>query len=347
MRGTRPAAWPTLQDAYRARAAIRGLVRSTPLEPSPALREAAGAAVHLKLENLQVSGAFKARGAANALLSLDPRTRSQGVVAVSTGNHGRAVALMAAKLGVPAVVCVSERVPEAKLAALRATGCELHVGGDSQDEAEATARALVQGRGLHLVHPFDDASVIAGQATLGLELLEQLPDLATAIVPLSGGGLMSGVALALKAASKHIRVVGVSMEGGAAMAMSLDAGRVVTTPEVETLADSLQGGIGETNALTFAMVDALMDEVVLVDEASIAEAMRFAFLEHKQVLEGAAAVGIAALRSGRLGTGAEGSSAGGPTGGSTRASGPAVVICSGGNVDLARFLEIVEGEGRT
>ncbi|HKI55605.1 MAG TPA: hydroxyectoine utilization dehydratase EutB [Trueperaceae bacterium] len=316
---------PSLRDVYRARRAVAGVVRRTPLVESRALSRIAGGPVHLKLENLQVTGAFKARGAANALAALDAAARRRGVIAVSTGNHGRAVATAAGRLGVNAVVCVSERVPEDKLAALRATGCELLVGGDSQDEAEARARELMAERGLTLVHPFDDARVIAGQGTIGLEILEELPDVDTVIVPLSGGGLIAGVALALKSAERAIRVVGVSMQAGAAMARSLQAGRPVPTPEEPTLADSLQGGIGERNRFTFAMVRRLVDEVVLVDEAAIAQAMRFAFEEEKQVLEGAAAVGIAALLQSRVAVG----------------PGSSAVVCSGGNIATERFLRVV------
>jgi len=316
---------PSLRDVYRARRAVAGVVRRTPLVESRALSAAAGGAVHLKLENLQVTGAFKARGAANALASLDAAARGRGVIAVSTGNHGRAVATAARRLGVNAVVCVSERVPEDKVAALRATGCELLVAGDSQDEAEVRARELVEERGLTLVHPFDDARVIAGQGTIGLEIIEDLPDVGTVIVPLSGGGLIAGVALALTAADRGIRVVGVSMEAGAAMARSLSAGRPVPTPEEPTLADSLQGGIGEHNRHTFAMVRELVDEVVLVDEEAIAQAMRFAFEHEKQVLEGAAAVGIAALLRRRVRPG----------------SGASVVVCSGGNIATERFLRVI------
>jgi len=325
-----PPGAPDLRDVYRARRAVAGVVRRTPLIESRALSERAGTSVHLKLENLQLTGAFKARGAANALAALDEEARRRGVIAVSTGNHGRAVAVAAGRLGVKATVCVSERVPADKIAALRATGCELLVAGDSQDEAEARARALVDERGLTLLHPFDDPHVIAGQGTIGLELLEELPDVAVAVVPLSGGGLIAGVALALKAADRRVRVVGVSMEAGAAMARSLEAGRPQPTPEEPTLADSLQGGIGERNRYTFAMVRDLVDDVVLVSEGAIARAMRFAFVHDRQVLEGAGAVGIAAVLEGRL----------------AGSAGPVAVVCSGGNIGAERFLGIIAEAAR-
>ena len=320
---------PTLRDIYRARRAIASVARHTPLVPSEALGGVAGGAAYLKLENLQVTGAFKARGATNALASLDEAARARGVIAVSTGNHGRAVATAARRLGVKATVCVSERVPEDKIAALRATGCELLIAGDSQDDAEVRARELVEERGLTLVHPFDDAAVIAGQGTIGLEILEDLPGVRRALVPLSGGGLIAGVALALKSADPAIQVVGVSMERGAAMARSLRAGRPVATPEEPTLADSLQGGIGEHNRYTLQMVAELVDDVVLVSEEAIARAMRYAFLQERQVLEGGAAVGIAALLEGAV----------------PAAEGPTAVVCSGGNIAPERFLDIIESVG--
>lgn len=316
---------PTLQSIYQARGAIAGLVRRTPLLASPALGRIGGGDVRLKLENLQLTGAFKARGAANALMSLGERERERGVVAVSTGNHGRAVATVAERLGVRATVCVSDRVPRDKIDALRATGCELVIEGDSQDEAELHARRLVEQRGLTLVHPFDDPAVIAGQGTIGLELLDEMPGIRRALVPLSGGGLIAGVALALKAADRSIRVVGVSMERGAAMARSLQAGRPVATAEESTLADSLQGGIGAHNRYTLALVADLVDEVVLVSEAAIASAMRFAFERDRQVLEGGAAVGIAALLVGSV----------------APDEGPTAVVCSGGNIAPERFLQVI------
>jgi threonine dehydratase len=216
-------------------------------------------------------------------------------------------------------------VPAGKIAALRATGCELVIAGASQDDAEVQARKLVEERGLTLIHPFDDPRVIAGQGTIGLEILEELAEVRRVVVPLSGGGLIAGVALAVKSADPAVHVVGVSMERGAAMARSLRAGRPVPTAEEPTLADSLQGGIGEANRYTLAMVAELVDDVVLVGEAAIARAMRFAFVQERQVLEGGGAVGVAALLEEALP----------PT------AGPTAVVCSGGNIDPERFLSVI------
>lgn len=316
-------AHPTLQDVFAARARVNGLARETPLVLAEGLSRALGAEVHLKLESLQPTGSFKVRGAANKLLSLSAAERARGVVTVSTGNHGRAVAYVARRLGVAATVCISREVPENKVAALRALGPELVVHGASQDEAEARARELAEARGLSFVHPFDDPAVIAGQGTIGLELLGALPELDTVLVPLSGGGLISGVALALKAANPRIRVVGVSTARAPVMVRSLAAGQPLEMPEEETLADSLRGGIGLDNRHTFALVRELVDECLLVSEAEIAAAMARALLEEQLVVEGAAAVGLAALYGGRAAPG--------------RAT---AVVVSGRNVAVSKLLEL-------
>jgi threonine dehydratase len=310
---------------YRARQAIAPWVRRTPLIRSAALSERLGCNVQLKLETLQETGAFKLRGAFNRLLHLSEAERERGVIAVSTGNHARAVAHAAGALGVPAVVCMSSLVPDNKVAAVRATGAEVRIAGRDQDEAEQVARQLAEARGLVFVSPFDDPHVIAGQGTIGLELLEDLPALDSVLVPLSGGGLIGGIALALKSADRSIRVIGVSMERGPAMVRSLEAGRPVAVEEEPSLADSLGGGIGLDNRYTFALVRDLVNETVLVSEAEIAAAMAHCYWQEQQIVEGAAAVGVAALLAGKI-----------------KAPGAnLVVLLSGRNVDMRRFSEIV------
>jgi len=316
---------PTLADVYRARAAIAPWVRRTPLVRSEALARARGRSVHLKLETLQETGAFKLRGATNRLLALSAAERERGVVAVSTGNHARAVAHAAKRLGVPAAVFMSTLVPGNKVEAVRALGAEVRIAGDSQDAAEAAARRLAAEQSRVFVSPFEDPWVIAGQGTIGLELLEELPDLDTVLVPLSGGGLIGGIALALKSADRAIRVIGVSMERGAAMHASLRAGRPVEVAEAPSLADSLGGGIGLDNRYTFALVRDLVDQVVLVSEDEIAAAMAHCYWHEQQIVEGGGAVGIAALLAGQV----------------DAPGGRIVVVLSGRNVDLRRFTEIV------
>ncbi|MDZ7800060.1 MAG: pyridoxal-phosphate dependent enzyme [Trueperaceae bacterium] len=319
---------PSARDVWRARARIQGLIRRTPLLPAPefAAHDGAAPAVWIKDETRQPTGAFKIRGAASALRALPDDVVARGVVAVSTGNHGRAVAHVARALGVPARVYVSSRVPPDKLDALRAAGARVEVHGDSQDQAEDAARARVETDGGTLIPPFDHVGVIAGQGTLGLELLEDLPDLDTVLAPLSGGGLIAGVARAVKAVAPDVRVVGVSMEAGAAMHASLSAGRIVETPEADTLADSLQGGLGRSNRYTFALVRALVDDVLLVGERALAEAMRHAFHHHRLVLEGGGAAALAALTSG-----------------ATHVRGPTAVIASGSNVGAGAFARVLSG----
>lgn len=320
----------TLQDVFRAQQRISSIARETPLVSSSILGERSGHTVTLKLETLQPTGTFKVRGAANKILDLSPDERRTGVVTASTGNHGRAVSHVARQLGIPAVVCISERVPQNKVQALRRAGAEVVIEGESQDDAAERAEELRQERGLTMVHPFDDPLVIAGQGTIGLELLRQLPDVDTVLVPLSGGGLISGIALALKSASPVIRVVGVSMERAPVMVRSLQTGRPVQLPEEETLADSLMGGIGLDNRYTFAMVQRYVDETILVSETEIARAMAFLLQEQRVVAEGAAAVGVAALLSGKVS----------PVGQNV------TVVISGGNVAIPQLLKIVQEQGK-
>lgn len=316
----------TLRDVFGAQQRIGSIARETPLVASSALGERSGCAVYLKMETVQQTGAFKVRGAANKILSLSPTERGAGVVTASTGNHGRAVSYVARQVGIPAVVCISERVPQNKVQALRQAGAEVVIEGQSQDEAAERAEELGRQRGLTMVHPFDDPAVIAGQGTIGLELLQQLPDVDTVIVPLSGGGLISGIALAVKSATRDIRVVGVSMERAPVMYESLRAGQPVQVPEEETLADSLMGGIGLENRYTFSLVQRDVDETILVSETEIARAMAFLFQEQGVVVEGAGAVGVAALLSGKV-----------PDVGQNLA-----VVISGRNVAIPEFLRIVQ-----
>ena len=317
----------TLQDIYRARQAIGARIRRTPLTMSASLTAAAGAPVHLKLEHLQMTGSFKLRGALNAIARLSAEERSRGVVGVSTGNHGRGLALAARQAGARCVTCRSRLVPRNTVEGIEALDAEVRIVGASQDEAQVEADRLVAEEGMTMLPPFDHPDIIAGQGTLGLEILEELPEVATAVVPLSGGGLIAGVARALKSGSPQIRTVGVTMERGCAMYQSQRAGKPVQVEELPTLADSLGGGIGLDNRYTFAMVRDLVDDLVLVSEEQIAAAIRHAYFEEKQVIEGSGAVGIAALRAGLVET-----------------RGAVAVVVSGGNIDMALHARLVRGE---
>jgi threonine dehydratase len=314
-----------LADILAARRAIAGTAIRTPLIPSPHLTATIGTEVLLKLDSLQPTGAFKLRGALNAVARLPPGT--PGVTCCSTGNHGRALAYAARARGLPAVVCMSGLVPAAKVDAIRALGAEARIIGRSQDEAALESRRLAAEDGLAEIPPFDHPDVIAGQGTAGLELMEDRPDLATVLVPLSGGGLAAGVALAVKSANPATRVIGVSMDRGAAMHAAFAAGHPVPVEEVASLADSLGGGLGQSNRLTYTLCRALLDDIVLVTEPEIYRAMQALYWHDRLVTEGAAAVGAAALLTGRVAP-----------------AGPTALLVTGRNVDMAQFTRVVTGQ---
>ncbi len=311
-----------------ARARIAPHVLRTPLVPAFPLSDACGGEVRLKLETLQATGAFKLRGATNAILNLSAEDRARGVVTCSTGNHGRGVAYAANLLGVRAVICMSSLVPQVKIDGIRRFGGEVRIHGKSQDEAEVEALRLMKEEGLVYLSPFDHDDVVCGQGTIGLELIEDWPELDTVVVPLSGGGLMAGIAAAVKSQKPETRLIGVTMERGPAMHESIRAGHPVEVVEEPTLADSLGGGIGLDNRRTFAMCRDLVDETVLVSEAEIAAGMRALYRDQQIVAEGGGAVGVAALIAGKI---------------SAKGRRIAVVI-SGRNVDMDIFTRIVSGE---
>ncbi|RWB17227.1 MAG: hydroxyectoine utilization dehydratase EutB [Mesorhizobium sp.] len=316
-----------LADIRTARERIAGKVERTPAVKSQSLSDRADHPIHLKLEHHQTTGAFKLRGASNAIAALSPEQRSRGVVAASTGNHGRALAHAAKLEGMRAVICMSRLVPENKLDAIRRLGAEIRIVGNSQDDAQQEVDRLVAEGGLVMLPPFDHPDIIAGQGTLGLEIMEQVPDAASVLVPLSGGGLAAGVAAAVKGVSPATKVIGISMARGAAMKASLDAGRPVQVEELPTLADSLGGGIGLDNQLTFGMCRGLLDDVILLSEDEIAAGIRHAYEEEREIIEGAGAVGIGALLSGKV-----------------KANGPTVLILSGRNIDMSLHRRIVCGD---
>ena len=304
------------REGFPGMEAWRDYVLRTPSVPWVDGERILDAPVWLKLENLQRTGSFKVRGATFRMLGLSRDEREAGVVTCSSGNHGRAVAWVAAALGVPATVCVPRWVDPVKLAAIRASGADAVVHGESYDEADEEAYRLAEERGLTFVHPFDDPLVIEGQGTVGVELLEDLPDLDTVVIPLSGGGLVAGIALAVKRVRPEARVVAVSAENAAVMLASVQAGAPLQLPEAPTLASALSGGIGLRNRHTFELVKELVDLHLTVTEAEISEAMRYAAAALHLVVEGGGAVGLAAVRAGRL----EGR------------GGPVAVVVSGGNV---------------
>jgi threonine dehydratase len=287
---------PTLHDVYRAHARIKPMILETPLLASTDLAEKTGAkTVHLKLECLQNTGAFKVRGAANKILSLTAEEKKKGVITFSTGNHGKAVAYVAEKSGIKAVVCLSEHVAACRVEAIRKLGAQVSVNGRSQDEAEKNYQALTVSEGLVPVVPFDDPMIIAGQGTLALEILAELPDTDVIVIQLSGGGLLSGIAMAAKSINPGIHIVGISLEQSPAMLESLKAGKPVQVEEKDTIAESLLGGIGFGNQLTLPLVEKFTDEHLLISEEEIKDGMFYVFDKHRLIVEGAAAVGVGAL----------------------------------------------------
>ncbi|MCK7611369.1 hydroxyectoine utilization dehydratase EutB [Roseibium sediminicola] len=316
----------TLSDILAAQKTIAGKVVRTPLLPSRHLSAVTGAPFFLKMETMQPTGAFKLRGATNAAQNVPEGTHT--LTCCSTGNHGRGVAYAARNLGLKAVICMSSLVPQTKIDGIKALGAEARIVGSSQDDALAECLALAQEDGIAEISPFDDPFVIAGQGTVGLEILEEVPDLKTLLVPLSGGGLAAGVALAAKTITPSIRLIGLTMDRGAAMKASIDAGHPVEVPEVASLADSLGGGIGLTNKLSFRMCRDLLDDVVLVTEEEIYRAMQVLYYEDSHVAEGACVVGIAACLSGKL----------------TGLTGPVATIITGRNVDMDQFTRVVTGQ---
>lgn len=320
----------SVDDIARARERISDLVRTTPVVPAAPLSAQLGTDVRLKLEGLQETGSFKVRGAANRLLQVREANETPEVITFSTGNHGRAVAHIGARLGARVTICVGEDMPRSKLDPLRATEAKVRVEGSTQDDAAEVARRLADERGIELIPPFDDEGIVAGQGTIGLELLDQVPDVAMVLVPVSGGGLIAGVALAIKSLHPGVRVVGVSALNCAAMWASQRAGKPVEFDESPTLADSLRGGIGLDNRITFKLVREHVDELVGVDENAIAAAMGYAARYEGLILEGAAVAGLAALLTRQV---------------ELPAGGPVVVLATGRNVGIDEVLRAVEASG--
>jgi len=307
-----------------ARRRLKGAIYETPCPYSQTLSELSGARCFVKLENLQMTGSFKERGAANLLLQLGPAERARGVATASAGNHGLAVAFHAARLGLGAVIVMPEWAPLIKVTSARRYGAEVILSGANYDEAYGRAREIATERGLIFVHPFDDARVIAGQGTLGLELLEQRPDMDAVLVPIGGGGLIGGVALAIKAARPGVRLIGVQAETLPAMRRSLETGMRVTLPPASSIADGI--AVRQVGELTLALAARWVDEVVTVTEEELANAILLLLEIEKTVVEGAGAAPLAALLNRTLGLDGRN----------------VVLVLSGGNIDVTMISRIIE-----
>lgn len=321
---------PTLDDVQRARDLVADVVRHTPMIKSRFLSRTAHGTISLKAENLQRTGSFKLRGALNKIASLGPEIR--GVVTGSAGNHGLALAYAARERGLSATIFMPERASLAKVAAAREFGADVVLGGRSIDECVVTAKQRADEQNLAFVHPFDDPAVIAGQGTIGLELLEDVPDLARVVVPIGGGGLASGIATAVKAGREGVDVIGVQAKACAPVPGSLRQGKPVEVAGGSTLADGI--AVKRPGEITLPLLESLVDEVVEVGEEPIAEAIVLLLERTKLVVEGAGAVGVAAVVEGAV---------------SPAPSGTTAVILSGGNIDMgvlgdiARHHETVTG----
>lgn len=315
----------TLGDVFSAQKQIANIINRTPLRPSLPLSEITGKNIYLKLENMQPSGSFKLRGAANAILSLSEETRERGVITMSAGNHGKAVAYVAKKIGIKAVIYLSELVPKHKVKAIRKLGAEVVIDGKDQDDATVKALITAREKKITFISAFDDLYVIAGQGTIALEILQENPHIDTMLVQLSGGGLMSGVALAAKSINPDIRIIGLSIVKGAAIFESIKAGKIVAVEEVASVADALQGGLPFDNKYTFDMCRRLVDDIILVPDDQIEKAMSYGFRSERLVLEGAGAITMAPLLFNEL----------------DNMGNNIVAILSGDNVNVDQLLEII------
>jgi len=315
----------SLADVIDAAWQIRPWVRTTPVIDSPWLSAQARARVFLKLENLQVTGSFKVRGALAKCLRLTAAERERGVVAASAGNHAQGVAFAAAQLHLSALIVVPLGTPEVKVAGIRRWGADLQMVGATYDDSEAFAVDVARATGRVLVHAFEDPAVVAGQGTVALETLWQDPAWDAVVVPVGGGGLMGGVGTVVKSIRPDTQVIGVQSEASPPWYYSFQAGQVVSTAYGPTLAEGLSGRIGD---VTFGLVRRVVDEMALVEEEAIAAAMVGLAREHRVIVEGSGAVGVAALLSGRI---------------TLEPGARVLVIVSGGNVDLPRLAELLAG----
>ena len=284
----------SLEDLRIASKLIGNLVERTPLIYSQYFSRLCNGEVYLKLENRQITNSFKIRGALNKMLNLSPKQRKRGVVTASAGNHAQAVAIAAEKLRIPARIVVPRNTPKIKIERIQQYNVELQVVGEIYDEAEQTAIELAEKEGLIYISPYNDRFVIAGQGTIGLEILEDLGFLNTIVVPVGGGGLISGIALAVKSLKPEIEIVGVQSIASPVMYESMKAGKIISMEVEESIADGLHGGI-ESQSITFDIVQEYVDEILLVEEKTIKKAIYLLAEKENQIVEGAGATPIALL----------------------------------------------------
>jgi threonine dehydratase len=308
-------------NILKAAEALKGVLRPTALVYSDFFSEERGCNVYIKPENLQVTGSYKIRGAYNKINGLSPAERKRGVIAASAGNHAQGVAVSAKRKGIPATIVMPNVTPFLKVNSTKAYGAEVLIHGDMYDDAYNRALALAEECGYSFIHPFDDYDVICGQGTAGLEILADLPEADEILVPIGGGGLISGVALIVKAMNPKVRVTGVVPVGAMSMKISVDEGRVTRLASVKTCAEGV--AVKQPGDLTFAIVREYVDDIVTVSEKEIMEAVLLTLEKHKLVAEAAGAVSLAALRK--------------------RAKPGRNIVCfmSGGNIDMVTISSII------
>ena len=314
---------PTAIDVYEARRRLGARLPATPLVPSSWLSSIADGNVFLKVESVNLTNSFKIRGALNAALRLSEGidTQPPTIVTASAGNHGRALALAAEELGLPCVVFTPASAPEAKQNAIRRHGAVLHSDCEDYDTAEKQAREFAATEGGVYISPYNHIDVIAGAGTIGLEIVEAMPEFDVVTIPLGGGGLASGVGLAIKAAAPRTIVVGVEVEASSPFTLSLEAGRITEITPRTSLADGLVGNL-EPGSMTFPLVQRVVDHVVTVSEDDLARAMKGLATEERLIVEGAGAAAVAAIMAGKASTPGQ----------------RVVAIVTGGNVDLPKWL---------
>lgn len=309
----------TLEMIREAREALKDVARVTPLNPTKSL----GKNVYIKCENLQLTGAFKLRGAYNKLRTLSPEERERGVIACSAGNHAQGIALSATKLGMKSVICMPAGAPISKIEATKNYGAEVVLVPGVYDDAAAEAKRLCEEKGYTFAHPFNDPYVMAGQGTIGLEILEQLPEVEQIIVPIGGGGLIAGVACAVKHLKPSCRIIGVQAQGAASMWVSRNNRKITELPSVSTIADGI--AVKVPGDLTFELCEKYVDEIVTVKDSEIAAAIMTLMEDQKIVSEGAGATTVAAILFGKVST----------------ADKKTVCLVSGGNVDVTTLSRII------
>jgi len=314
-----------LEKIKKARERLKKIVYHTPFPYAPKLSQEVGNEIYLKKENLQTTGSFKLRGAFNKIASLPEEKRKRGVIAASAGNHAQGVAYGANYFNIPSIIVMPEATPLTKVSGVKEYGGEVVLAGNNYDEAYEYAVNLAKEKGLEFIHPFADDEVMAGQGTIALEMLEEIPDLEYLIVPIGGGGLISGIGSAAKQINPHIKIIGVSAAGAPAMRLSFLSGSVQDTSYVKTIADGI--AVRDTSPVTYKIIKEVVDDIVEVDDEEIANAILFLMEKQKIVVEGAGAVGVAALLHHKIKFG------------SPKKVG---IVVSGGNIDVTMINLIIE-----